>query len=77
MNKRRNWTRNEVILAFELYCTIPSSKVTANHEAIVALANLIGRTPNAVKLKMQNFKTYDPSYTSDGRVGLSHGSKLD
>lgn len=74
---QRNWTRDETILAFELYCTIPSSKVTIHNEDVVSLARLLGRTPGAVKLKIQNFKSFDSSYTADGRVGLSHGSKTD
>jgi len=73
----RSWTWDETVLAFELYCTIPSGKVTATNDKIIALAQAINRTPNSVKLKMQNFKTYDTSYTKNGRIGLSHGSKLD
>ena len=74
---RNVWTREETMLAFELYCTIPSGKVTSYHKSIVSLANAIRRTPGSVKLKLQNFKSYDPSYVNDGRVGLAHGSKLD
>ncbi len=74
---RRNWTREETILAFELYCTIPACKVTVRNERIIALAHAIDRTPGSVKLKLQNFKAYDPNYTQDGRLGLSHGSKTD
>lgn len=74
---RQNWTRDETILAFELYCTIPRGKDTVNNPLIKTLAKAIGRTENSVKLKLQNFKSYDPSYVSDGRIGLSHGSKLD
>ena len=77
MDMRRNWDREETMLAFELYCTIPSGQDTANNPLIKSLATAIDRTPNSVKLKLQNFKSYDPSYISDGRVGLSHGSKLD
>lgn len=77
MASQNNWTRVETILAFELYCTIPSSKVTAVNPQIIALAESIGRTPSSVKLKLQNFKSFDPQYIADGRVGLSHGSKLD
>ena len=76
-NIRRNWTREETILAFELYCIIPNGQDTTFNEHIISLAKAISRTPNSVKLKLQNFKAYDPSYISDGRVGLSHGSKLD
>jgi len=74
---RRPWTWEETVLAFELYCTVPSAKVTATNVEIIALAQAINRTANSVKLKIQNFKTYDPNYTKNGRVGLSHGSKLD
>jgi len=77
MNTQRNWTREEIMLAFELYCTIPSGQVTAKNPLIKSLADSIRRTHNSVKLKLQNFKSYDPSYTTDGRIGLSHGSKLD
>jgi putative restriction endonuclease len=73
----RKWTREEIILAYALYCTIPSSKVTIKNQEIINLSKAINRTPASVKLKLQNFKAYDPQYTSDGRIGLSHGSKLD
>lgn len=73
----KKWTREETMLAFELYCTIPSGKDTINNEEIINLANAINRSVNSVKLKLQNFKSYDPSYTKNGRIGLSHGSKLD
>jgi putative restriction endonuclease len=76
-SKRRSWTWEETVCAFELYCTIPSSQLTASNNQVKILANAIGRTANSVKLKIQNFKAYDPSYTADGRVGLRHGSKLD
>lgn len=74
---RRDWTREETLLALELYCTISSEKVTANNQQIIALAKNIGRTENSVKLKMQNFKSCDPNYTRDGRSGLNHVSQLD
>jgi putative restriction endonuclease len=76
-SRNRNWTKEETMLAFELYCIIPKGKDTANNPQVQALATAINRTPDSVKLKLQNFKSYDPSYTQDGRVGLSHGSKLD
>jgi putative restriction endonuclease len=77
MNERKPWTREETILAFELYCTIPSGKVTVNNPQIIELSRAINRTVNSVKLKLQNFKSYDPMYVANGRIGLSHGSKLD
>ena len=76
-NTQRNWTREETMLAFELYCTIPKGKDTVHNPQIIALASAINRTVNSVKLKLQNFKSCDPSYTAGGRVGLSNASALD
>ena len=76
-NKQRNWTREETMLAFELYCVTPKGQDTIHNKDVIALSQVIGRTVNSVKLKLQNFKSYDPSYTQGGKVGLSHGSKLD
>jgi len=76
-DKQKNWTREETMLAFELYCITPKGQDTVHNPNVIALSQAIGRTVNSVKLKLQNFKSYDPSYTQDGRVGLSHGSKLD
>jgi len=73
----RNWTKDETMLAFELYCLIPKGKDTITNPHIIRLASAINRSVSSVKLKLQNFKSYDPSYTHDGRIGLSHGSKLD
>ena len=49
-NIQRNWTREETMLAFELYCTIPKGKDTIYNEQIIALAAAINRSVNSVKL---------------------------
>lgn len=77
LKKRRNWTREETILAFDLYCKTPFSKISKTNEAIIELANIIGRTPDAVGLKMANLAHYDPEILSNNRTGMAHGSKLD
>ena len=76
-NKGKPWTREETMLAFELYCIIPKGKDTIHNEHIKKLAVTLGRSADSVKLKLQNFKSCDPSYTSDGRKGLSNVSKID
>jgi len=76
-DNKKNWTREETMLAFELYCIIPAGQDTIHNENIINLSKIIGHSVNSVKLKLQNFKSYDPSYTQNGRIGLSHGSKLD
>ncbi len=42
MVARRNWTKEETILAFELYCRTPFGRIHANNPEIIQLANMIG-----------------------------------
>lgn len=75
--ERRNWTREELIVAFNLYCKIPFGKINYRNEVIIKLANAIGRTPSAVAWKLVNFASLDPSLTKRGIKGASNASKLD
>ncbi|MDC7278060.1 HNH endonuclease [Butyrivibrio fibrisolvens] len=74
---RNNWSREETILAFDLYCRTPFSKIGKNNESIKALAALIGRTPSAVGLKMANLAHWDPEIIAENKKGMANGSKLD
>lgn len=74
---RKNWTREETILAFDLYCRMPFGKINDTNQDIIELANLIGRTPAAVAMKMCNLANYDPELRKRGVVGLANGSKLE
>lgn len=75
--KKDRWTRDQLKLAFHLYCQLPFGKMHQRNPDIIALANLIGRTPGAVAYKLVNFAGLDPDITSSGRVGMSNSSKLD
>jgi putative restriction endonuclease len=75
--ERRNWTREETILAFDLYCRVPFGKIHNTNQDIMELAKLIGRTPSAVAMKMCNLANYDPKLRERGIVGLVNGSKLE
>ncbi len=77
MAERRNWTKEETILAFELYCRTPFGKIHASNPEIIQLANMIGRTPASVALKMSNLAAYDPELQARSIKGMSHTSKLD
>lgn len=74
---RVNWTRDELIVAFNLYCRLPFGRLHRVNPEVIALANAIGRTPAAVAWKLVNFASIDPAITDTGRVGASHGGKLD
>jgi putative restriction endonuclease len=71
------WTREELIIAFNLYCKIPFGKIHIHNPDIISLANILGRTPSAVSWKLANFASLDPSLKKRNIAGASHGSKMD
>lgn len=80
MSKDRHgqkWIRNEVILAFELYCRTPYSRIDKNNPEIIELANILGRTPGSVGLKMANLAACDPEVSRKNLKGMRNGAKLD
>jgi putative restriction endonuclease len=71
------WTREELILAINLYCKLPFGKIHRNNPDIKNLASLIGRNPGAVSFKLVNFASFDPSLKARGIKGAANSSKLD
>ncbi len=71
------WSREELILAINLYCKLPFGKLHKGNPDIVKLSSLIGRTPSAVAYKLVNFSSLDPSLQARGIKGASNVSKLD
>lgn len=74
---RAKWTREETILAFDLYCKTPFSKISKKNKDIIALADILGRTPSSVGLKMANLAHFDPALSARNVKGMSNASKLD
>jgi putative restriction endonuclease len=75
--KSNNWTREETIIAFNIYCKIPFKDSNKAHPLIVKYANIIGRTPSALNMKIGNFGRLDPELKKRGITGLVNGSKLE
>ena len=73
----KNWTYDETLLAFELYCRIPFGKINSTHPEIKKLAILLNRTSAAVSMKMGNIARLDPDEITRGVKGLSNGAKLE
>jgi hypothetical protein len=71
------WTKEQLKLAFNLYCQLPFGKLHSRNAEIVELAKLIDRTPSAVAMKLVNFASLDPAITDTGRSGLGNASSLD
>ena len=71
------WKKEQVKLAFHLYCQLPFGRIHGRNPEIIALAKIIGRTPDAVAMKMLNIASIDPAVTSAGKSGLGNASTLD
>ena len=74
---RTNWSREELIVAFNLYCKTPFTKINASRKAIKELAYTLHRSPSAVALKLANFARLDPVLQERNIAGMRHGSKAE
>lgn len=90
-NVARNppWTRDELILALDLYMTNPKSPPGKTSQAVRDLSELLNalaermglangetfRNPAGVYMKTMNFRRFDPEVIASGKVGLTRGNK--
>ncbi|MGY2142199.1 hypothetical protein ACW9I5_05895 [Pseudomonas azotoformans] len=88
---RRNptWSRNELILALDLFMHHPGENLSEDHSDVVELSDflrrmgeLLGwpmppnfRSPNSVVMRLANFSHLDPSHIDAGLQGLPNGGK--
>ena len=74
MKQPRNlWTKEELILAFNLYLKLPFGKMHKHTPEIIELANLLGRTPSSIGMRLGNFASIDPFHQQRGVGGLKGG----
>jgi 5-methylcytosine-specific restriction enzyme A len=86
MARNPTWSRDELILALDLYLRhrerLPDSDDTEIAELSQTLNSLFGeqakdavlfRNRNGVYMKLANFRAVDPLHTSQGKRGLSRG----
>lgn len=77
MAKNNNWTKEETIIAFNVYCKVPFKSSHKSNPTIIEYANIIGRSPSALGMKIGNFGRLDPALREQGITGLVNGSKLE
>lgn len=75
MAKNENWTREQHILAFNLYSQIPFGTIHMRNPKLQALAKLLGRSVGAVSYKLANFARLDPALHARNIKGADHGAK--
>lgn len=74
---KNNWTREETIIAFNVYCKIPFKSSSKTNPTVIKYANIIGRSPSALNMKIGNIGRLDPELKKQGISGLINGSKLE
>lgn len=88
---RISWTRDELILALDLYLKHEGKLADPQHKEIIELSELLNRmgkivgigagsvfrNPNGVAMKMMNFRRLDPQFREVGKSGLSRGNSLE
>src|SRR4030042_1787129 len=73
----RVWSREELMVAFNLYCQTPFSKIDRQLPSVIELARILDRTPSSIALKLFNFARLDPALKERNVTGMSHGNKLE
>lgn len=72
---RRLWTREELILAFNLYFKLPFGQFHKDNPEVKKLASIINRTNNSVAIRLGNFASCDPYLKVRGIRGMEGGLK--
>lgn len=67
------WTREDIIVAYALYCVTPLSKINASNKLIRQVADIIPHSVGSLVLRMQNFRCIDPNADK----GMGHAAKID
>lgn len=74
MSKSPNWTREELVLAFNLYLKLDFGKMHKGNPDVIKLATILGRrTPDSVAMRLTNFASVDPYHQQRGVKGMSGG----
>ena len=77
MAKQNLWTREQLILALNLYWKIPYNKISgSSNQAIKELAKIIGKTPAALAFMLMNFTFLDKERQDKGEKGKREPGKL-
>ena len=86
MPRNPTWSRDELILALDLYMRHRERLPDSDNSEVIELSRVLNalygerardasalRNPNGVYMKLANFRAVDPMHTSQGKRGLSRG----
>jgi len=73
--ERKLWTKDELMLVFNLYLKLPFGKMHTRTPEIIEIANLLDRTVNSIAIRLSNFASCDPYHQNRGVKGMVGGIK--
>ena len=77
MAARKRWTRDELLVALNLYHKLTFGQLHARQPAIIVVAERLGRGSNSLAMKLCNLASLDPALKLRGIGGLPGASALD
>lgn len=77
MPSGKKWTRNELLVALNLYHKLTFGQFYARQPVVIAVADKLGRSANSLAMKLSNLASFDPALKLRGIKGLEGASKLD
>jgi hypothetical protein len=77
MASGKAWSREELMVAMNLYCRIPFGQLHQRNPLIVTAARQLGRSPGSLAMKLCNLASLDPVQQARGIRGLSNASLAD
>ncbi len=77
MPTRIKWTRDELLIALNLYHKLTFGQMHARQPVIVEVAQKLQRSAGSLAMKLCNFASLDPALKLRGIKGLEGASKLD
>lgn len=77
MSTRKAWSREELLVALNVYHKLRFGQLHRNNPVIIDLAKKFARTPSSVSMKLCNFASLDPVLKMRGIKGLQGASNRD
>ena len=77
MKKENDWSREETIVAFYVYCIIPFASSSKANPIVIRYANMLDRTPSALNMKIGNIGRLDPELKKKNITGFTHGARME
>ena len=74
MGERVAWSREDIIIAYALYCITPLNQIRPSNKLIQQVAEKFAHSTSSLVMRMQNFAAIDPNSKVKG---ATHVAKLD